>query len=105
MEELYNPQKLYDYLRIHHWKDGIPEEFAVQWVSMKKTGHRLTDAEYSDFQSLFEKLNVNIDILIPHEAEPTEEIIEEPNSIPNIKDFPKFKNWMLKMISEIEKKV
>ena len=104
MEELYNPQKLYDYLRNHHWKAGIPEEFMTKWVSMEKTNHRLTESDYNDFELISEKLNIH-NIQYPQKDVKTEESINTEAPPPSIKDFPEFKAWILGLLEKIENKI
>ncbi|MFX1497896.1 MAG: hypothetical protein ACFFBH_10240 [Promethearchaeota archaeon] len=57
-EQLYYPLKLYDYLRNHHWVNGIDEEFLTQWVSMDKTKYVLNEDDIIDFQYVLQKLKV-----------------------------------------------
>ncbi|MFX1444774.1 MAG: hypothetical protein ACFFHV_15285, partial [Promethearchaeota archaeon] len=42
LEQLYNPQKLYQYLRTHHWSKEIPMEFLQNWIEMQNTGYKLS---------------------------------------------------------------
>jgi hypothetical protein len=63
LEQLYNPQKLYEYLRNHHWKNCIPEEFLTKWVHMDNSQCVLNDGNKSDFEKILKKLNVEDDII------------------------------------------
>jgi len=63
LDQLNNPQKLYNYLRNHHWSVNVPEEFLIDWISMKLTGHKLSDIDISDFNHIFNKLNISYDFL------------------------------------------
>jgi len=111
LEELFNPQKLYSYLRNHHWKDGITEEFLQEWVQMRISKYILTENDLNDFQVIFQKLKLPIGIITNvfgktivrdekrHKNIPTKENIE----LPSIHDFSKFKKWLLERIKDIEK--
>ncbi|MFX1408813.1 MAG: hypothetical protein ACFFA6_00545 [Promethearchaeota archaeon] len=114
LEELFNPQKLYNYLRNHHWKEGISEEFLSEWVQMNISKYNLVDNDLSDFQFIFKKLQLNNKILmdlfgntidnpIENEIKNHKQSLKGTTKIPSIKDFPYFKNWLLKKIDEIEK--
>jgi hypothetical protein len=58
LDELYNPQKLYNYLRNHHWKKGIPEEFIQKWHQMKISDYQLSDSDESDFEMIMRELGI-----------------------------------------------
>ena len=60
LEELYNPQKLYNYLRNHHWKNGIPEDFIHEWAQMKISNYKLKEEDQSDFTKILMKLGLKI---------------------------------------------
>lgn len=60
LEELYNPQKLYNYLRNHHWKNGIPEDFIQEWAQMKISDYRLREEDQSDFTKILKRIGLNI---------------------------------------------
>ena len=57
--QLNNPQKLYNYLRNHHWSVNIPKEFLIDWINMKSTGHKLSDDDIHDFKHIFNKLGIS----------------------------------------------
>ncbi len=56
LEQLYDPQKLYIYLRNHQWKKGISKDFLTDWVKMKKTGYNLSNDDKANFSMLFNRL-------------------------------------------------
>ena len=58
LEQLFNLEKLYTYLRNHHWKDGIATEFLQEWVQMNISKYKLLKTDNDDFHSIFQKLNI-----------------------------------------------
>ncbi len=36
LQELINPERMYFYLRKHHWNKGIPDEFLKEWLTSKQ---------------------------------------------------------------------
>ena len=118
--ELFSPRQLYCYLRKHHWDQGIPEEFIQEWVNMKTTNYLLTQSDQQDFLSLLSMLNIpsrNIElptIIKEHEIGLSDEPIKETKnedlkvdsetstSIPSIRDFPLFKQWIYNKLEQIE---
>jgi len=120
--QLYDPKELYNYLRNHHWKDGISADFIEQWVGLKDV---LNDEEVELFFELFSKLNISTTCLklneknkeitpIYTQATPSTEIKkQEPRLIsspayysppPSVKNFNKFKEWILAQLEELERK-
>ena len=110
LEELFNPQKLYNYLRNHHWKEGIDKEFLEEWVTMDISKYTLAESDLNDFQVIFQKLDLPSEITINlfgieknnnvKDVEPKIQILPE---IPSIKDFYSFKKWILRKVEDIEK--
>ena len=108
LDQLYNPQKLYNYLRAHHWKKGIPEDFLISWFQMLK------NEEIPDFENILKQLHVpdNITLKIKGNNQPPKEknntliikekIVQIENS-PSVKDFSEFKKWILNRLDNIEK--
>ncbi|MFX1273618.1 MAG: hypothetical protein ACFFBP_23075 [Promethearchaeota archaeon] len=89
LEQLFNPQKLYDYLRNNHWKNGISKDFLEEWISMRFTDIKLTDELKDEFQKLFENLNIplnEINELLPFKSHIKKRSIQdtEVNSSGNI---------------------
>jgi hypothetical protein len=121
LEQLYNPQKLYDYLRNHHWKNGIDKEFLTEWQKMNNTKYALNEDDLSDFHKIFNILKAPKEILTDISTDSmnydekitnnnntilTERIkskISSSNSIPSIKNFSQFKKWVLNKLDQIEK--
>ena len=109
LEELFNPQKLYTYLRNHHWKDGIDNEFLREWVQMNISKYTLGENDLNDFQVIFQKLDLPCDIIINEipfredkKGEDRRLSPEKTINIPSINDFAKFRKWMLERIKDIE---
>ena len=118
--QLFYPQKLYNYLRNHHWKKGMPQEFAINWL--KSVSNDFSDPEEAlmEFQVILNKLQVSYsvnDIDLEHKNGLEKKAIkkEKPKSlsntkqsrktqaIPSIDNFPEFKNWLLNKLTELEK--
>ncbi len=107
--QLNNPQKLYNYLRNHHWLVNIPEEFLIDWISMKLTGHKLDDTDISDFNHIFNKLGISDDFLKNIENK-SNSLLDTENNLrkksingpSSITDFPKLKKYLLKRLEDIE---
>ena len=113
LTELYNPQKLYNYLRNHHWKDGLPAEFIDEWVQMSHTNYSLNDKDIDDFESIFKKFNIEkrllLDILAAKEdvnqmSEDHLFAVENTvnNEIPTTNNFSDFRKWLLNKLKSIE---
>jgi len=58
LEELFNPQKLYNYLRNHHWSEGIPYEFIDDWSKMEFSQYNLNEADQTDFEQILKELGI-----------------------------------------------
>lgn len=108
LDQLYDPQKLYNYLRNHHWKKGIPEDFLNSWFQTLKS------EEIPDFEDILTQLHVPDNITLklggnnqlPKERNNTvriKEKIVEIEKPPSIKDFSEFKKWILNRLENIEK--
>ena len=121
VNQLFYPQKLYNYLRNHHWKKGIPKEFAINWF--KNISKDLSDPEevLVEFHVILKKLQLSYTINDTDLERKTEtekkgkSQIEKPKSIskanqpknspaiPSIDNFAEFKNWLLHKLAELEK--
>ncbi len=119
--QLYDPKELYNYLRNHHWKDGISADFVEQWVSFK---YVLDKEEIELFFGLFSKLNISTSHLkldeknpgtkpVTSQKNPSTVIKQKPSSTvsnyqktppPSIKDFIQFKKWILAQLDKLEQK-
>lgn len=120
VSQLFYPQKLYNYLRNHHWKKGMPKEFAINWL--KKVTKDFSDSEEAlmEFQVILNKLHLSYsvnDIDLERENEPEKKRSnrsEKPESISNTKqptktfaiplidNFLEFKKWLLNKLKELE---
>ncbi|MHA1491301.1 MAG: hypothetical protein ACTSRI_16825, partial [Promethearchaeota archaeon] len=112
--------KLYNYLRNHHWKSGISEEFLVSWVQAIKSNGVLSKDNLTDFETIFEKIKVSKEIIIKILDYPPSKLVppkkkdkssiklangkENPikSSVPSVKDFQSFKKWILKKLQDID---
>jgi hypothetical protein len=106
VDQLYYPQKLYNYLRNHHWKKGIPSNFVEEWLKISHTSYMLNENDRADFELLLQKLNID---KINFEKIQSQPVLEKnqllytnsENSIPPIKNFQEFKEWILKKLDEL----
>jgi len=116
LKELYNPQKLYNYFRNHHWKNGLPVDFIEDWVRMSHTNYTLNDNDILDFESIFKRFNISRDIIVktltnnqyPEQA--SKERISNNNSlkkdkIPPTENFPQFREWILNKLKNVEEMI
>ena len=121
--QLFYPQKLYNYLRNHHWKKGMPKEFAINWF--KNTTKDFSDPEEAlmEFQVILNKLHLSYSVSdtdLEREKEPekkrsnrsenpvsisTTKQLRKTQAIPSIGNFPEFKKWLLNKLTELEKLV
>jgi len=110
LEQLFNPLELYNYLRNHHWKENIPDTFIKEWSEMKLSQYKLTEADWDDFESILSKLQLHKPIYQRNEdksinntkSEPVHSISPIKTNMPSIKDFAKYKVWIMDMLGEIE---
>jgi hypothetical protein len=58
LAELHTPMLLYDYLRNHHWTEGIPMGFLERWSQMEHTRYDLSDEDIEDFSIILEKIGL-----------------------------------------------
>jgi hypothetical protein len=113
LDQLYNPQKLYEYLRNHHWKKEIPEEFINKWIHMENSQYILNETDKIDFETIFKRLNIKNNLNSKPQNKNSKKVngereIKDNNDItdtskpPSIKNFSEFKTWILSRLSEIE---
>lgn len=116
IDQLYYPKKLFNYLRNHHWKKGIPQNFITNWIQKVNTNSHLEQNDQLDFQSIFDKLRITPinQISVSKENESSKEPVrpnlqltkKTPNrvieSIPPIEHFEDFKDWLLKKLDELQ---
>ena len=118
LDQLYNPLSLYNYLRTHHWKDGISSDFLREWVLMRNTNYKLKNSDLCDFEELLGQLKIpNKDILDlcsrlgnfkgvqSKKLELDQKKIEQEftdKKVPSIEDFLTFKRWAFDRLKKIE---
>ncbi|MFX1419154.1 MAG: hypothetical protein ACFE9N_09570 [Promethearchaeota archaeon] len=112
LDELYNPQKLYNYLRNHHWKEGIPEDFIEEWGQMNISNYQLTGEDQSDFMKIMNKLKIehNTALLSPSETIQSRNNVQKSNlrpqneNIPSLqKEWDRYRHWLLNRLDNVEK--
>lgn len=106
LEELYNPQKLYNYLRNHHWKDIIPEDFISAWARMEISGYRLTEQDQADFNLILKKIGI-AQVYLPFDQESIENessgISSTPNIIPSVtNNWDQFKQCLMNHLDQLD---
>ncbi|MFX1456607.1 MAG: hypothetical protein ACFFDB_14630 [Promethearchaeota archaeon] len=111
LEQLFNPLELYNYLRNHHWKEGMPEEFIREWSEMKLSQYKLTESDYDDFESIIKIFNLKpLKSTETKKAKVEQNISEKFNipfkpEIPSVKNFAEFKRWLLTVLEMIEHRI
>jgi len=121
VNQLFYPQKLYNYLRNHHWKNGMPKEFVITWFKITKKDFIDPEEALMEFQVMLKKIHLSysvteIDLEPKREPEKkrrnrneeTDSLsnVKQPRkkmAIPSIDNFPEFKKWLLNKMSELEK--
>ncbi|MBY8978750.1 MAG: hypothetical protein KGD72_00035 [Candidatus Lokiarchaeota archaeon] len=121
VNQLFYPQKLYNYLRNHHWKKGIPKEFAITWFKITTEDFLDPKEALMEFQVMLKKLHLSYSVTeidLERKWEPekkrrnrneeTDSLsnVKQPRkkiAIPSIDNFPEFKKWLLNKMSELEK--
>jgi len=107
LEELYNPQKLYNYLRNHHWQNGIPEDFINEWNQMNISYYQLTESDQLDFEMILKKLDIKqkSSLSKPNISEikkTTKKIASE--EIPSFNtEWNKFEQWIFNFLDDLER--
>ncbi len=120
IKQMYHPQKLYVYLRTHHWKEQIDPYFLSQLSKMKLTGYTLTQKDKEDLLTLFNKFGAKMNLspeitpqkqmAIPHRKLVLKSefsfhehpLKEKDNLIPKAKDLENYKAFIFKRLREIE---
>ncbi len=123
VDQLFYPPKLYNYLRNHHWKRGIPEEFVSDWIRVVNQDANNGEEMLVEFQIVLNKLDypfslpaLTSSLQTRPRAKPAKEgtvvkpkkVIKKQiskfnaNSIPPIHNFQEFRQWMLKKIEQLE---
>ena len=118
LKQLYNPKELYNYLRNHHWKDKIDERFVNEWF---ENSDLITENNIRNVKLMLKKLGISKQFIIQESLEnwdnnrelasdSIETIQKSENKsisnyqeIPLIKDFERFKEWILDKLEEVER--
>jgi len=120
VHQLFYPQKLYNYLRNHHWEKGMPKEFAINWF--KNISKNFSDPEEAllEVNVILNKLHLSYsvcDIDLESKNKPetkgnnrSENPVSSSNTgqprkthaIPSIDNFAEFKKWLLNKLTELE---
>jgi hypothetical protein len=121
LKQLYDPRELYTYLRNHHWKEKIDEEFIHQWFKDPNLVH---ENNSKNVKIMLKKLGIPYDLIIKHEIqelkvkeeldsiipkanlyeENEETLIQKPEKMPPIKNFKIFREWILGKLDQLESK-
>jgi len=105
LEELYNPLRLYNYLRNHHWKNEIPEDFISDWTQMKISGYKLTESDQSDFEIILKQIGAQLSPSLLAPQVPASPIITKNHtiSIPSLhNEWGIYKQWVLDCLTDME---
>ena len=106
LQELYNPQKLFNYLRNHHWSGGIPQEFIEEWANMNISGYMLTESDKLDFELILNNVKGPSQVKCsPHKIPPLkiQEITHPSESIPSIhEESEEFRDWFYTKLDLID---
>ncbi|MFX0040180.1 MAG: hypothetical protein ACFFCY_05135 [Promethearchaeota archaeon] len=104
LEELYNPQKLYNYLRNHHWKEGIPEDFIQEWSQMKISTYQLTELDQIDFENILNQLGISqLSPQIKDSATNINNSNKVIKKVPSIyTSWSNFRTWILTQLEGLE---
>ncbi len=127
VNQLFYPKKLYNYLRNHHWKDGIPKEFVIDWLKSANKDFSDNEEALMEFQVILNMLNLDysmnevklkekqeleskINTLRKKPIKHSESIPSAPanrpkivSTIPSIHNFSEFRQWLLDKIAKLEK--
>ncbi len=108
LEQLFNPMELYNYLRNHHWKEGIPDVFVKEWSKMKLSQYQFNETDLADFELISRRLGLNPSVptmdkdSIEKPIEVRDYKIPTEVEVPSVKNFPEFKLWVLNNLDKIE---
>ncbi|TFG02693.1 MAG: hypothetical protein EU539_12880 [Promethearchaeota archaeon] len=125
LNELFTPSSLYNYLRRHHWSEGIPRNFLIQWKNALSMNGGLSEEDLMDFQLILQDLGIQYNIfeqdIVNKETnknknrlqykkyeldfEKTKIINGIEESIPSLSDFPKFREWVIQKLNIIEERL
>ncbi|MCP6719564.1 MAG: hypothetical protein KJI71_05095, partial [Patescibacteria group bacterium] len=111
LEQLFNPQELYNYLRNHHWSEGIPESFVKEWSEMNLSQYKLTEQDQVDFEDILKHLGLKLEVFEAQETKMTpykqllakRKVVNPPLSSPSLgEDWVEFQQWIVNHIEELE---
>ncbi|UCC20137.1 MAG: hypothetical protein JSV62_02315 [Promethearchaeota archaeon] len=111
LDELYNPQRLYNYLRNRHWKEGVPNDFIEKWSQMNISTYQLTEADQSDFMKIMNKLEIeyNNALFSPSKTIQSENNVQlsklrpQNENIPSLqKEWDRYRHWLLQSLDYLE---
>lgn len=125
VDQLFYPEKLYTYLRNHHWKRGIPKDFVLDWVTMVNKDENLKEDTLWEFQIVLNKLDLPLSLpeltssvqtqprkkpsreknrpeIVPEKKEVVKDYRVFSSSIPSVENFEEFKQWVLEKLDELE---
>lgn len=127
VEQLYYPQKLYNYLRNHHWKRGIPKEFVSDWVLEVKQHLHSNEEPLVELQVVLNKLNVPfslVEFLPSSRAENSPKSKTAPSTsrevrgnmtakprvpkierVPSVEKFQEFKLWIEQKLDQLDRAI
>ena len=108
--QLFNPLELYNYLRNHHWKEGIPPSFTKEWSEMKLSQYKLTEQDQLDFDTIIEQLSLKTNDLQITKMTPHKQILTKkkslsmvPSSSVPISDWKEFQQWIVNHIEALDR--
>ncbi len=120
INQMYHPQRLYLYLRTHHWKEGIDPLFFSWLAQMKLTSYQLTQKDRKDLATICHTFGIDLKECLPCKEEkavssaplitPKNNVASSTQSqankgnhaIPPAKDFEKYKAYVFKRLQQIE---
>jgi len=115
LNDIFMPNKLYNYLRRHHWSDAISEDFIIQWKEALNANGGVTQDEILDFETILRSLGVQDKVFenvidgeksgIKPQSLKIAQNQNQSNSIPNLSNFHEFKSWMISRLDKIEKEL
>ena len=109
LEQLFNPLELYNYLRNHHWKEGIPASFVKEWSGMKLSQYELTEQDQLDFDIILKQLDLKTKDIQATKMTLYKQILAkretkgvEPDSFVPIGNWKEFQQWIINHIEMLE---
>ncbi|MCP6719042.1 MAG: hypothetical protein KJI71_02275, partial [Patescibacteria group bacterium] len=112
LEQLFNPQELYNYLRNHHWSEGIPDTFVKEWSEMNLSQYKLTEQDQVDFENILRLLGLKLVVIDAQKERMTpykqllakKKAVNPPQSPPVLEEgWEGFQQWIINHIEELER--